>query len=106
MSPATQIVVAAGWLGTRRAIQATREGVTDLRNRRLKLTLQQFSLTRCTGTRMVAGKDLHSQGIPIAPVGDQSLSNALFRCENFDAHIYYHNFSGPSCIGSILEWLL
>ena len=107
MSPATQMVVAAGWLGTRRAIQATREGVTDLRNcQHRKFTFGQMSLTRCTGTRMEAGKDLHSQGNPIAPVGDQSLSNALFRCENFDAHIYYNNFSGPSCIGSILEWLL
>ena len=98
MSPATQMVVAAGWLGTRRAIQATREGVTDLRNFRLKLIFGKLSLTRCTGTRMVAGKDLHSQGNPIAPVGDQSLSNALFRCENFDAHIYYNNFSGPSAL--------
>ena len=79
MSPATQMVVAAGWLGTRRAIQATREGVTDLRNFRLKLIFGKLSLTRCTGTRMVAGKDLHSQGNPIAPVGDQRLSDALFR---------------------------
>ena len=79
MSPATQIVVAAGWLGTRRAIQATREGVTDLRNRRLKLTFRQFSLTRCTGTRMVAGKDLHSQGIPIAPVGDRLMHSLVVR---------------------------
>ena len=39
MSPATQMVVAAGWLGTRRAIQAMREGVTDLGNwHHLKLT--------------------------------------------------------------------
>ena len=79
MSPATQMVVAAGWLGTRRAIQATREGVTDLRNRCPKLTFVQMSITRCTGTRMEAGKDLHSQGNPIAPVQVQHLPEALFR---------------------------
>ena len=30
MSPATHIVVAAGWLGTSKANQETSEGVTDL----------------------------------------------------------------------------
>ena len=30
VSPATQRVVAAGWLGMSKATQATREGVTDL----------------------------------------------------------------------------
>ena len=91
MSPATQMVVAAGWLGTRRAIQATREGVTDLRNFRLKLIFGKLSLTRCTGTRMVAGKDLHSQGIPIAPVGDRLIHSLDV---NFPAHIL-SQFSSP-----------
>ena len=93
MSPATQIVVAAGWLGTRRAIQATREGVTDLRNFRLKLIFGKLSLTRCTGTRMVAGKDLHSQGIPIAPVGDRLMHSLVVRTL---PSIYDHNIRRPS----------
>ena len=42
MSPATQMVVAAGWLGTSKAIQATREGVTDLSKCDLKLAFEQM----------------------------------------------------------------
>ena len=85
MSPATQIVVAAGWLGTRRAIQATREGVTDLRNR-LKLDFSTIF-----SHQVYWDQDGGREGPPFTRNPHRTCwrsSYALFSCENFAVHIY------------------
>ena len=89
MRPATQMVVATDWLGTSRAIQEIREGVTDLgfdvasfssRNVVVIIAIvaiviiavsklgnidismryiNEIYLTKCTGTRLEEERDLH-----------------------------------------------
>ena len=80
MRPATQMVVATDWLGTSRAIQEIREGVTDLgfdvasfssRNVVVIIAIVAIViiavsklgnidiLTKCTGTRLEEERDLH-----------------------------------------------
>ena len=80
MRPATQMVVATDWLGTSRAIQEIREGVTDLEfdvasfsSRNVVVIIAIVAiviiavsklgnidiLTKCTGTRLEEERDLH-----------------------------------------------
>ena len=79
MRPATQMVVATDWLGTSRAIQEIREGVTDLgfdvasfSSRNVVVIIAMVAvviivvsklgnidiLTKCTGTRLEEERDL------------------------------------------------
>ena len=75
VSPATQRVVAAGWLGMSKATQATREGVTDLNfviepglNHPVESTINQIQQTRNIETRWEGGEAIRWRAVPISPV--------------------------------------
>ena len=75
VSPATQRVVAAGWLGMSKATQATREGVTDLNfviepglNHPVESTINQIQQTRNIETRWEEEEAIHWRVVPISPV--------------------------------------